>query len=115
MDSYAITPRFLVDLSPDIQNLMHAPCFGLLALLGLLTFRRHASLGKWAFSAAVGTGAFCFSALLEAAQAFVPGRTASLSDMIFNALGIAAALLLWPLIPNAPTPPIPHCPNDLVT
>ncbi len=95
MDSYAWPPRFLVDISPNLQNLMHIPCFGLLALISLQTFmvgdKRHRAL----IFIAVGIGTVLFSGILEAAQAFVPGRYASLSDLIFNVVGIVVVLALW--------------------
>ncbi len=105
MDSSALTPRFLVDISPDVQNLMHAPCFGLLALIGLRTFRVSGRKHRGLVFVGVGLGTTLFSGILEAGQAFVPGRYGSLTDVLFNVAGIAAALALWPLLPFSRTAP----------
>ncbi len=92
---------------------MHVPCYGLLALLGLLTFSGWKNLGKAAAMISVALGSLLFSLALELAQAFVPGRYASLTDMLFNVLGIGSALILWPLLPR-PNTPSTQCPNDLM-
>gem|GEM_PF-2028669 len=97
MDSYALTPRFLVDISPDLQNLMHGPCFGLLAFLSLMTFSRYKAPGRLALVILVGTGVILFSTVLELLQTVVPGRYASLTDMLFNIVGIVPVLLIWSL------------------
>lgn len=77
---------------PAVQNLAHIPLFGILAWLW---FR---SLGTWirngrlllglAFLLATG-----FGVLDELHQLHVPGRYASLTDIVLNSLG--AALAVW--------------------
>uniref|UniRef100_A0A832EEN6 VanZ-like domain-containing protein n=1 Tax=Desulfacinum infernum TaxID=35837 RepID=A0A832EEN6_9BACT len=108
MDSYALTPRFLVDISPNLQNLMHGPCFGLLAFLSLMTFSCSKAPGRLALVILVGTGVILFSTVLELLQSFVPGRYASLSDMLFNIVGIVSVLLIWSLLDHARSTHGPH-------
>lgn len=95
MDTDAVTPRFLVDLSPGLQNFLHVPSFALLVLLGLRTFDTGKGASTVALCAWVGGGSLLYSVLLEAAQAWVPGRYASLGDLLYNAVGIAGAIFLY--------------------
>jgi VanZ family protein len=44
--------------------------------------------------ALVATGLLAYGALIEVAQMFVPGRTASLADVVADAVGIALGLVL---------------------
>lgn len=112
MDSYALTPRFIVDISPDLQNLMHGPCFGVLAFLSLMTFKSSKARGGVTLVVLVGSGVILFSTVLELLQSFVPGRYASLTDMIFNIVGIVAVLIIWSLLDHARMRQGPHPVGD---
>jgi hypothetical protein len=76
---------------PALQNLLHVPVYAGLAfvLWQALRGRRHAA--PWGAAIAIAYGA-----LDEVHQMFTPGRTASLTDALMNALG-AAAVAAWAL------------------
>ncbi|MEJ5349187.1 MAG: VanZ family protein [Desulfosoma sp.] len=95
MDSHAWTPRFLVNISANVQNLMHIPCFGLLSLIALQTFMDAGKRRRVLTFIAVGISTVLYSGILETAQAFVPGRYGSLTDLLFNVVGIVGGLALW--------------------
>ncbi|WP_084604595.1 VanZ family protein [Desulfonatronum thioautotrophicum] len=83
---------FLQLLAPAIQNLLHIPAYGLLAFFWRWTLRRYIqglqTAAILAFGLAVGFGVF-----QEWFQSMIPGRFASLSDVLFNTIG--AALGVW--------------------
>ena len=77
-------------ISPDLQNLLHVPAYGVLVWLvsramGLRRLR-HVALAAIACAA--------FGGLLECAQAAVPGRFGSVEDTLLNLSGAAAAVPL---------------------
>ncbi|MDQ2103966.1 VanZ family protein [Azospirillum isscasi] len=82
----ALQPRLAPSGLYGFDKLVHAGAFGLLTLLGIL-----ASAGRRAALLAV-LAVFALGAAIEAAQSFVPGREASLSDLAGDAVGIAAGI-----------------------
>jgi len=74
---------------PGVQNLLHVPVYAGLAwvLAQALRGRRHAPLLAAAIAVAYG-------ALDEVHQMLVPGRTASVTDALLNALG-AGLVAAW--------------------
>ncbi len=91
--------RFLTELDPQWQNLLHVPLFGLLQFLWLRALvcsgvpRGKAVLLGCAVS--LGYGVFD-----EWHQMFVPGRYASLTDMSLNLLGVILATVIFWLRPG---------------
>lgn len=80
-------------LPPDIQNLLHVPVFGLLALLWQQAFGlRNVNL-QWAASAAVAL-TVSYGFLDEWHQSFVFGRYASLTDVALDGVGALLAVLV---------------------
>ena len=76
---------------PALQNLLHIPLYGLLAVLW---FRALVALnvpGRWPFILALFFS-FTYGLLDEWHQSFVPGRFASLTDVSLNLLGVVLGL-----------------------
>ena len=87
----------LTALSPSVQNALHVPLYGLLQWLWLRTLVRP---GR-ALSLAIGLAALIsvtYGGLDELHQAFVPGRDASVLDILLNALGVVAGTLSYMVI-----------------
>ena len=79
-------------IGPLVQNGLHLPVYA------LLSWSLHWALLAWGYSsrrAAIGACAIAlaFGTLDEWHQSFVPGRLASLTDIVLNAAG--AALGVW--------------------
>ncbi len=91
--------RFLAELDPQWQNLLHVPLFGLLQFLWLRALvRSGVPRGKAILLGCVislGYGVFD-----EWHQMFVPGRYASLTDMSLNLLGVVLATVIFGLWPG---------------
>lgn len=87
------TPDFLLKLDPGIQNLLHIPMFALLIWVLFAAYDLSFSGQLLVPSLVVTAAAIGYGILLEAVQMFVPGRYASLDDMLFNALGVGIGLL----------------------
>ena len=81
-------------MPPELQNLLHVPMFG------VLTWLWHWSLRAWLprgapLAAIAFVITFCYGVFDELHQLFVPGRYASLTDVVLNTLG--AVIVLWPI------------------
>jgi glycopeptide antibiotics resistance protein len=78
---------------PALQNLLHIPVFGILAWLWHRTLRAwiHTPRRLIAWTLALSAG---YGVLDELHQLQVPGRFASLTDMVLNILGTGIALWL---------------------
>ncbi|MDY0269711.1 VanZ family protein [Trichloromonas sp.] len=91
--------RFLTELDPQWQNLLHVPLFGLLQFLWLRALvRSGVPRGKAILLGGVislGYGVFD-----EWHQMFVPGRYASLTDMSLNLFGVVLATVIFGLWPG---------------
>jgi len=83
---------FIAWTPPALQNLLHMPLFGLLAWLWWRSLRgwveRSRELLLTAFLLTV-----CYGILDEWHQYYIPGRYASLTDMLLNAAG--ALISVW--------------------
>ena len=78
---------------PAVQNALHVPAYtGLFLLTAVSLSGRVGNAGLRALLAGVGCAAF--GALLETGQLFVPGRTGSVTDVLWNCLGIALGMLV---------------------
>lgn len=86
--------QILTDLNPQLQNLLHIPLFGLLQYLWLRAYCRKGctSWKLWLICLGITLG---YGALDEFHQLFVPGRYASLLDMLLNATGAVLATVLF--------------------
>jgi VanZ family protein len=93
----SLLPQQMLPDLPLWDKLEHLLAYGLLALTGGLGFP------GWRAQVRIATLLFVLGVLVEGAQAFVPGRDASVGDALANALGIgfgmgtarfASALLL---------------------
>ncbi len=77
----------LTKIPSMLQNLLHLPAFGGLAILWLF------SLGYFALSSRASQQiavivSISYGGILELYQIWVPGRFASLGDFLFNGLGV---------------------------
>ncbi len=84
---------FLAIMPPTLQNLLHIPAYGLLAFLWRWSLDRYLAARAatcLAFILAAGFGVF-----QECYQSLIPGRFASLMDVIFNAIGVGIGLWLF--------------------
>jgi hypothetical protein len=87
MDGQSEHLKFLMELKPTVQNLLHIPLFGLFAYLWLRAFTSHgfSKTKTFIFTIAITVG---YGILDELHQTFVPGRYGSLTDMLLNIAGI---------------------------
>jgi VanZ family protein len=88
--------HLMVVLPGTFMEWMHAPAYGLLALLAIRGFRHRG----WPVSYALGVGllfALVFGLWTEVAQASAPGRSPSVDDLVVDGIGIAVAgsLVAW--------------------
>ncbi len=81
-----------ITFSPEAQNLLHVPAYGLLVWLGA----RATGARRWGPALLAMAGGVAFGVALECAQTVIPGRFAAVGDMILNAAGagMGAAFVL---------------------
>ncbi len=79
-------------VTPTIQNLLHIPVYGLLALLWIFTLRAYGSSGHRSILLAILLSA-AYGGIMEFWQLWIPGRFASLMDFFLNVTGIL--LFTW--------------------
>jgi len=77
----------LTNIPSMLQNLLHLPAFGGLAILWLFSLRYFALSSRASQQIAVIVS-ISYGGLLELVQIWVPGRFASLGDFLFNCLGV---------------------------
>ena len=84
-------------ITPTWQNAMHVPAFAVLVALAILaasgSFRIGLAGVLW-----IALGCCSYGVLLEFAQAAIPGRTGSLTDVLLNAAGVvigSLAVVWW--------------------
>lgn len=76
---------------PDLQNLLHIPAFGILAVLWVWALYSHGlSEGRYFRFAFIFS--MLFGLLSEIGQTFIPGRYPSITDFVFDAAGIIVGL-----------------------
>ncbi|HUT57013.1 MAG TPA: VanZ family protein [Planctomycetota bacterium] len=75
------------DISPTLQNALHVPAYALLVLLVTVTTSRTPTIG---YGRILVIAVLCtaFATILESAQAYIPGRTASVTDAALNVIGV---------------------------
>jgi len=81
-------------ISPTIQNILHIPVYGLLALLWILTLRTHGFPENRSVWAAILLSS-AYGGLMEIYQTWVPGRFPSVMDFLLNVAGILLFTLLY--------------------
>ena len=88
--------KFLTDIDPQLQNMLHVPLFGTLQILWLQALTKHGMTGLQVLAAgfAISLAYGCFD---ELHQIFVPGRYASLIDLFLNFTGIVIGTLVFML------------------
>jgi VanZ family protein len=84
---FAESKVIVMILRPAVQNFLHIPLFGILALLWLITFRRKMYEERLCFrmTTIISVGYGCLD---EVHQYFIPGRYMSLTDVSLNIIGI---------------------------
>ena len=78
--------------SPAIQNLLHIPAYGLLALLWIFTLRGHGLSTQRSILLAILLSA-AYGTIIEIWQILIPGRFGSVTDFLLNLTGIL--LFTW--------------------
>ena len=88
------TIKFLTELDPTIQNLLHIPLYGTLAYLWCKAFsKRNTSLKKIIVCSLIITILYgCFD---EFHQSFVKGRYGSLLDVYLNTVGALIGVFVF--------------------
>jgi len=86
------TGHAMASVSPTIQNVLHIPVYGLLALLWIFTLRTHGFNKYKSVWAAILLSA-AYSGLIELYQLWIPGRVPSFVDFFANVAGIL--LFVW--------------------
>jgi len=79
-------------VTPRIQNFLHIPVYGLLALLWIFTLRAYGSSERRSALLAILLSA-AYGGIMEFWQFWIPGRFASTMDMVLNVTGIL--LFTW--------------------
>lgn len=79
-----------------VNNILHIPAYGLLVILAIKSFPKFKYIYIASFFFAVAFGIFN-----EYLQSFVPRRYPSIMDVLLNAVGSAAALLIYMKINNS--------------
>lgn len=74
-------------VTPSIQNFLHIPVYGLLALLWIVALRGQGFSVQRSILLAILLSS-AYGAVLEVFQFFIPGRFASLTDFFLNLTGI---------------------------
>ena len=94
MDGESEHFKFLMGLTPTVQNLLHIPLFGLLSYLWLNALTKNGCLGKkkLIITIIITLG---YGLLDEFHQTFVPGRYGSLTDMLLNIVGIITGTVIY--------------------
>jgi VanZ family protein len=86
--------KFLTELDPQWQNMLHIPLFGFLQWLWLRALSKPGSyeLGLLIKCSIIS---IIYALLDELHQMFVPGRYASLEDILLDVVGVVLATVLF--------------------
>ena len=77
----------VMQLKPHIQNLLHLPSYTVLAVLWFCALMNFESMSQHALKLAIIIS-FSYGLLDEVHQYFIPGRYASVIDVMSNSLGV---------------------------
>lgn len=94
MDGESEHLKFLMELKPTVQNLLHIPLFGLLAYLWLNALTKNGCPAKKKLIITIII-TVSYGLLDEFHQTFVPGRHGSLIDILLNLVGILMGILFF--------------------
>ncbi|ACN15115.1 VanZ-like family protein [Desulforapulum autotrophicum HRM2] len=93
--------KFLTDLNPNLQNLLHIPLYACLAFLWFRSFSRlRVNTAKGVVLALFIT--ILYGSLDEVHQTFVPGRYGGLIDIYLNTVGAVIGIFLFKLWAHVP-------------
>ncbi len=92
-----IDHRFQIILNPTLQNFLHIPLFGFLAMLLIITFKRY-SLKEGTCIGLSFVISMSYGVFDEVHQYFVPGRYLSLTDIYLNLLGVLVGMGVYKFI-----------------
>lgn len=96
MDGGSHDIKFLTDLNPNVQNLLHIPLYACLSFLWVRTFSRlRVNTAKGVVLALFIT--IAYGCLDEVHQTFVPGRYGGLIDIYLNTVGAFIGVALFKL------------------
>ena len=89
-------------ISPITQNVLHVPTYTVLSVLavGCLSVPGRS---RWSRVLPVAAACVGYGALLELAQAFIPGRLSSVPDAMLNTLGVMLGLAITRAWGKSPT------------
>jgi len=79
-------------ITPRIQNFLHLPVYGFLAILWIFTLRGRGFSERQSILLAIFLSS-TYGAVMEIVQIFIPGRFASVTDFLLNLTGIL--LFTW--------------------
>lgn len=85
--------NIMTEIPSALQNLLHVPAFGFLAVLWLFSLK-YFLLSKRGTRYLAVILSMTYGGILEFYQAWVPGRFASVEDFLLNCIGILLAVLL---------------------
>lgn len=88
--------KFLTDIDPQLQNMLHVPLFGTLQILWLKALTKR-GLSGWKNIVACLAISLAYGCFDELHQMLVPGRYASLIDLFLNFTGIVIGTLVFML------------------
>jgi VanZ family protein len=86
--------RLLALVLPSVQNLLHIPAYGLLAVLWISVLRTLGMTEHWSLYVALPS-ASAYGGITELYQLSVPGRFSSVSDFVFDTAGILVFAWLY--------------------
>ena len=86
--------NFIISINPKLQNFLHIPMYTVLSILWLQVMQMHnVTTWKSIFSALFFACAFGF--INEYVQSFIPGRYASLGDIMLDLLGAIGGISIF--------------------
>ncbi len=87
-------PLLIDVINPTVRKLLHAPVYGFLGPLLVLTLRTYGFSERWSMLLALVL-ALTYAALNELYQAWVPGRFPLFTDFILDVTGILFFIWLY--------------------
>jgi len=95
-------------IKPSVQDALHVPAYAVLVVLASMAWLLPHNAG---YGRVLAVAMICcvFGAVLEAAQVWIPGRGASLTDALLNVAGAlvgGGALAGWRFLTNARKTPL---------
>ena len=107
MDRQVRGLKFIINLKPTIQNILHMPMYAVLAIL-FLQISQNYQLKSWKRNLVVLLVSGCFGLVNEIIQIAVPGRFGGLIDVGLNLIGAIIGMLTYILVEKSKTGIIRH-------